>query len=66
VKEQKAKSWKRQKLFFNSDKKLAVNGKLFLLTPCCCGRGDGGMIFNPNDLEVAPPHTLPLAGQEVD
>jgi hypothetical protein len=22
-----------------------------------CGRRDGGMIFNSNDLEVAPPHT---------
>jgi hypothetical protein len=22
-----------------------------------CGRRDGGMIFNPNDCEVAPPHT---------
>jgi hypothetical protein len=22
-----------------------------------CGRRDDGMIFNPNDLEVAPPHT---------
>jgi hypothetical protein len=25
-----------------------------------CGRRDGGMIFNSNDLEVAPPHTLVL------
>ena len=25
-----------------------------------CGRRDGGMIFNPNDCEVAPPHTLVL------
>jgi len=26
-----------------------------------CGRGDGGMIFNSDDLEVAPPHKLALA-----
>jgi hypothetical protein len=32
-------------------------GKLFLLTPCCCGRRDGSMIFNPNDCEVAPPQS---------
>jgi len=25
-----------------------------------CGRGDGGMIFNTNDLEVAPPHSPAL------
>jgi hypothetical protein len=26
---------------------------------------DGGMIFNPNNLEVAPPHTLALADDKV-
>jgi hypothetical protein len=25
-----------------------------------CGRGDGGMIFNSNEFQVAPPHTLVL------
>jgi len=58
VKEQKSKVGKRQKLFFNSGKKkIAVNGKVFLLTPCCCGWGDGSMIFNPNAREVAPPQS---------
>jgi hypothetical protein len=33
-----------------------VDGKLFAIGRC--GRGDGGMIFNTDVLDVAPPHTL--------
>jgi hypothetical protein len=36
--------------------KFGENGKQSANT-AWCGRRDGGMIFNSNDLGVAPPHT---------
>jgi hypothetical protein len=57
VKEQKAKLGRDKKCSLIRIKKIAVNGKVSLLTPCCCGWGDGSMIFNPNALEVAPPQS---------
>jgi len=41
----------------NAQREVRVNGKLCLLTPCCCGWGDGSMIFNPNARAVAPPQS---------
>jgi hypothetical protein len=59
LKEQKNKFVEETKPEFNSGKKFVVNGKR-CANIAWCGRGDGGMIFNTNDLEVAPPHTLVL------
>jgi hypothetical protein len=47
---------KKAKLWFNTEIKL-WRVKDYALTPCCCGRRDGSMIFNPNEREVAPPQS---------
>lgn len=42
----------------HSKRRIALQVRAVSSNTAWCGRGDDGMIFNSNDLEVAPPNTL--------